>query len=616
MRDVMQVRGPDAKGLFVSSNVGLAHRRLSVIDLSPSAAQPMTCSSNRYTIVFNGEIYNYAALRKQLVAHGCRFRSESDTEVLLHGFSIWGIQELLRRVRGMFSFGIWDAKTRKMTLARDHLGKKPLFYRADARGLIFSSDIKSIWIHDDFNIQLNPQALDEYFYYYFISQRQSISKDVSKLNPGCYLEWDATGIALTHYWTPDFSHKIDLSRGEWLEQIDMSIREAVRRRMVGDVPVGAMLSGGVDSSVVCAVMAQESSKRPMTFTAGYSGSKELDERPFAEEVAEHIGSEHVSLDVQPDLASEIANIVWQYGEPFADSSALPSYAIARAAREHVTVVLTGDGGDEAFAGYDRFLAAERATSFRHVPGVLRDNLCGMGLRLMLAMAPNNRSLRRFENLQRYIALRPDAHARFLCVWDGFRESLYGDSLRSQLNGSHPVEAQRLILERLEGLPFVDQSLSYNLTERLPSDYLAKVDVATMAHSLEARSPFLDLDLVEMTCGIPTSRLLERGQSKSLLREYMSNLIPGSLAFRKKAGFEVPVANWFRSSWYKRVEDLLLNGCAVRQGVLRREPIQMLLKWHNDGHDMSSQLWAVLVFEIWLRLFVERSIVPSDDVLAA
>ena len=612
MRDMMITRGPDAAGSHIEDHLGLGHRRLAIIDLTPSGRQPMSNETDDIFVAFNGEIYNFQPIRQELLDAGHQFKSQSDTEILLHGYEEWGIDELTRRIRGMFAFALWDRNRKSLYLVRDHLGKKPLFYYHKPGEIWFSSDIKSIWQEHGDQLHIQPEAIDELFYYYFITQGRSVFREIHKLEPGHLLEFSQSGLQKRQYWKPDYSQKQERSTEEWLEEFDVLFRQSVRRRMISDVPLGAFLSGGLDSSTVCAVMAEESENKIKTFCAGYGEKTPLDERLYAKQVADIIGSEHIELEINPDVASELSRIVWHYGEPFADSSAIPSYLIAREARKHVTVVLTGDGGDEAFAGYPRYLSAQRADRHKSVAfktGVTLLNLAAQGL---VRLAPASYRARRLENLHSYLSGSPAAHARFLSIWDGFRAELHGEKMAACAD-FHPVEAQRDILDSLTGHTSVDHALEYVLRQRLPSDYLTKVDVATMAHSLEARSPFLDVDLMEFAMKMPASELLKNGKGKALVKRYLERWLPSDLINRKKAGFEIPVADWFRSRWYPGVRHLIVDGVAAQQGYIEPKAAGWLIDQHLSGKPYGNQIWTLLVFEIWLRLFIEKSLKPGDPV---
>ena len=615
MRDVMACRGPDDVGLYEAPGVALGHRRLSIIDLSPAGHQPMGNEDGTVQIVFNGEIYNFMELRRDLEG-GHRFRSRTDTEVLLHGYEQWGLEAMVRRLRGMFAFAIWDGRRRELHLVRDHLGKKPLFYRVTHGRVEFSSDIKSLWTISPQTPALDDRAIDEFLYYSVIGQNRTILRGVRKLPPASFATFRAGHFSdpasaipecqIVKYWSPDYTRKETKSVDEWLEGIDHHLRVAVKRRLISDVPMGAFLSGGVDSSTVCALMAQEGSSRPRTFSVVFKGYERFDEGEYSRQVAQHIGSEHTELNVAPDVAPILADLVWQWGEPYGDSSMIATYLVAREARKFVTVALTGDGGDEAFAGYSRHLRADRARRFRWLTPLITQAAAPAAARLVSLLAPRTIFARNFDLAAKYLSGSRQALAGDTCWFDGPRNALYTDSFRARLAGFDPLADQRELLASLGGKSHVDRALEFLLRTTLPNDYLAKVDVATMAHSLEARSPFLDVDLLDFAATIPSALLIEGNLAKSLLKKYAATLVPSRVVYRKKHGFSVPIRHWLAGPWQKGVRELLLSKEATGRGYFNSAFIRKVLDEHAAGRrNHASRIWTLMVFEIWNRLFVDR-----------
>lgn len=612
MRELMLSRGPDDAGLHTEPGVCLGHRRLSIIDLSPAGHQPMSNEEDTVWAVFNGEIYNFLDLRGVLTSAGHRFRSRTDTEVLVHGYEEWGIDGLASRIIGMFALAVWDRRSRELHLLRDHVGKKPLFYRCHGKRLFFASDIKCIWLAAGKTLDIDESALDEYLYYYFITQDRCIYKGVNKLLPGHRATFSQSGVSRRRFWAPDYSAKAERSPDEWLDGIDHYVRQAVRRRLVSDVPLGAFLSGGVDSSTICAIMAVECPAPPKTFSVGFGDAPDHDERRHARTVARHIGSEHAELLAACDVFAHLPAIVWHYGEPFADSSALPSFLIAKAARDHVSVVLTGDGGDEAFAGYDRHLTAARDERWAWMPWSLRGQFLPQATGTLARLLPGSLLAQRLAVAARYGAGMREALAGNLCWWDGLRSRLYTPSWRAKLADWHPVTAQQQLLNELNGPTQVDRALQYVLTVRMPSDYLVKVDVATMAHSLEARCPFLDVDLLAFTATIPADVLIQGGIPKALLRRYAERLVPREVIHRPKQGFSVPLGQWLRTRRGEMLKSILLSPVACDRGYFAPRIVKSTIDQHLSGRaDHTHRLWTLLVFEIWNRLFVDGSLRPED-----
>ncbi len=646
MRDIMACRGPDDAGLYQSPSgspvgVALGHRRLAIIDLSPAGRQPMDNEDGTIQLVLNGEIYNFLELRGELEGSH-KFHSRTDTEVLIHGYEEWGLAALVRRIRGMFAFAIWDSRRCELHLVRDHLGKKPLFYlRAANNRVEFSSDIKSLWTISPQTPELDERAIDEFLYYSVIGQARTIFKGISKLPPASFATFRSSEPEVIEYWSPDYTRKETDSAGDWLEGIDHHLRTAVKRRMIADVPLGAFLSGGVDSSTVCALMAKEGSTKPKTFSAVFKGHERFDEGPFSRAVAEHIGSEHTELAVEPDVAPILSELVWQWGEPFGDSSMIPSYLIAREARKHATVVLTGDGGDEAFAGYSRHLRADRARRLAWLTPLVTRAVVPAAAKVVATFAPRTLFARNFDLAAKYLAGSRLALAGDTCWFDGMRDGLYTRSFRERLHGFHPLAAQRDLLESLGGPSHVDRALEFLLRTTLPNDYLAKVDVATMAHSLEARCPFLDVDLLDFAATIPTAMLLGRDAdrresagtsrrrgnwaqradspqspgAKALLKRYAATLVPPGVVYRKKHGFAVPIRHWIAGPWQKGVRELLLSKTGVGRGYFEPAFVQRVLDEHSSGRrNHASRIWTLMVLEIWHRLFVDGTLKPGERVL--
>ncbi len=617
MRDVMLTRGPDGAGVHVEPNAGLAHRRLAIIDLSEAGRQPMCNEDESVWLVYNGEIYNFQELRGDLEAAGHRFRSHTDSEVLIHGYEQWGLDGLVGRILGMFAFALWDRSRREVHLVRDHLGQKPLFYRLDGRRLTFASDIKSILEDGGGRPAIDYRALDEFLYYGVISQQRTIFSGIDKLPPAHTATFTESGIRLDRYWSPDLARKEAKSPEQWLEGLDHHLRVAVKRRLISDVPLGGFLSGGVDSSVVCALMSAVGDDVPRTFSVGFDQAPRWDERPYSRTVAKTIGSEHTELVAQPDTMADLSRIVWHYGEPFGDSSMIPTYMIAQQARKHVTVVLTGDGGDEAFAGYSRHLRATRDRRLAWLTPVVRKGLVPLVSRAIRCVAPATLFARNFDMSARYLSGHWSSVATDTTWFDGQRKRLYSPRMMRQLDGYHPLHSQREFLQSLAGPTNMDRAMEYLMLTTLPNDYLVKVDVATMAHSLEARSPFLDVDLIEFAATVPSEILTEGGCAKALLKRYAATLVPREVIYRKKQGFAIPIRQWFRDQLAAPIRALLLSEQALARGYFDPKAVKRTLDEHIGGkRNHASRLWALLVLEIWHRLMIDQTLKPGDEVFAS
>lgn len=605
-------RGPDSRGTYEEAGrVGLVHRRLKVIDLSDEAAQPMPNEDGSLRVVFNGEIYNYLALRAELEDAGHIFRSRSDTEVLVHGFEQWG-EALFSRLDGMFAVAIWEAHEKSLILARDRFGKKPLFYTIRPnRSVVFSSDIKSLWQHCGENLPISARAIDAYLQHLSPSQDYCIFDGVEKVPPGTWMRFGANSSTSERFWAPGFRDKHHYSLPDALDELETSLTAAVKKRLVSDVPLGAFLSGGIDSSLVVAMMSQVTDRPPRTFSVGFQESA-FSEAPYARMVAERYGMEHTEITLETDVLSILPDLVWEYGEPFGDSSAVPCYYISKAAREEVTVALTGDGGDEMFGGYDNARASYFAAILkRSIPGLAWRDLeerteaggeWGSGLRGKVA------------TLIRHATDDPTLRCSGSLAWDRFRKrSLYTESFREQLGGYDSSEILARHWSLLDQLDIVDQNLLLTILGRLRNDYLIKIDVASMRHGLELRSPFLDRDLSDFSESIPSSLKVRGGTQKFLLKKLAERYLPKEVIYRKKQGFSLPIRDWFRGEWKAITKELILQGQLRNTGWFDMKHVENVLDRHCGGtEDHTHRIWSLLTLEIWFRLFVTRELQPGDS----
>jgi asparagine synthase (glutamine-hydrolysing) len=612
MREAVTYRGPDASGLTHGPGFALGHRRLSIIDLSQSGVQPMANEDGTIEIVFNGEIYNFRELKHQLQTKGHIFRSKTDTEVLVHGYEEWGINELLSKIRGMYAFGIVDHNEHVIHLARDPLGKKPLFFRLTHDELTFASSARALALGFFTPPDVDHIAIDNLLWNLYIPGPKTTFVGVEKLLPGHALSLgcDARRSDFVH-WRPDFLHsEEDIEDEEWLERIGNALEMAVKRRLVADVPVGVLLSGGVDSSLVTA-MAAKLAGEIQTFSVA-TEDPALDESRFAQAVAERCGTRHHVLNVRGDLRKNLARLISAMGEPLADASAINMFAIAEKARQFVTVVLTGDGGDEGFGGYRQYLAYYVAGHLsRLCPGPLRY------LPLFLSRIPWNRSgpLHSARTLCRLASasLEETLFSTSTTMDASTRDFLYTPEFKNSLKQSHPYDHYLHALPPLDGAPPVDRVMQARLLTVLPDDYLAKVDNATMAVSLEARSPFLDLDLIELAMRIPAAARFRGAKSKSLLRRLAERYVPANCVRRRKRGFVAPIGKWLRRDWPDLVDDFVLGPQVEQRQWFRREALKSIVDEHRHGIDHAYLLWGLVVMELWVRMSVEHTLQPSDIV---
>jgi asparagine synthase (glutamine-hydrolysing) len=604
MCEAIRHRGPDEDGFYINGSVGLAMRRLAIIDLA-GGQQPIHNRDRSSWIVFNGEIYNYLELREKLEKLGHTFYTNSDTEAIVHAYDQFGT-DCPNHLRGMFAFAIWNERTQELFLARDRVGKKPLLY-ADVNGkLIFGSEFSALLLHPDISRDIEPEALDYYLSFMCIPAPLTAYRAIRKLEPGHWLRWRKGNIETKRYWQPDFTRKIDISEEEAGERTIEILREAVRVRLMSEVPLGAFLSGGIDSSAVVALMSQESSERVKTFSIGFD-EQDFSELHHARRVAEHVGADHHEFIVRPDAIEVLPLLVEHYGEPYADSSAVPTYYVAKETRKHVTVALNGDGGDESFAGYERYAAMGITEKYRRVPSLLRESL----IRRAVDLIPTDATKRsRIKSAQRLLAVvdRPKT-GRYLHWMSTFNDEtkrpLYSDAFRQQIMSADATGILETWFKRANGIGVVDAMLLTDQMTYLPNDLLVKVDIATMAVSLEARSPFLDHHVIEWAASLPQNLKLRGLTGKYLLKKVLRKLLPSENLDRRKMGFGVPVGHWFRGKMQPFLREVLLSEKALGRGLFKPEAVKQLVELHTRAErDYSAQLWTLLMLELWFNRFID------------
>ncbi|MBC7250915.1 MAG: asparagine synthase (glutamine-hydrolyzing) [Anaerolineae bacterium] len=614
MAGTLAHRGPDGRGVFVNGPCGLGHTRLAVIDLSPAAAQPMANEDGSLHIVFNGEIYNYRALREQVAAQGHALHSHSDTEVILHLYEDEGLHGV-ERLRGMFAFALWDSPRQRLFLARDRVGKKPLYYYQDDRRFVFGSEIKALLAHPQVPRRLNTAALPYYLVHGYVPAPETMFAGVKQLLPGHVLIVESGSVRTVPYWhwplgeMGETGERGELGEEGWAERVLDALRDAVRARLIADVPLGAFLSGGLDSSLIVALMSQLMDEPVKTFAIGFSGEPSFNELEYARQVAQRFATDHHEFVVQPDAVDLLPALVRHYDEPFADSSAIPTYLVARLTRQHVTVALTGDGGDELFAGYERFAAARLSANYRRLPGFLRRVVGGVVRRL-----PESTAYRGFaRRARRFVDATDMPLAGRYLSWVGL---FSGDMCRELLSSWGDSPADEVLadyqarFERAAERGLVNQLLYVNATTYLPGDLLVKTDRMTMAHALEARCPFLDQELIELVAAIPPALKLRGMTTKYILKRAAEKLLPREIVHRPKHGFGVPVGRWFRQELSDYVRDVLLSPRARQRGYFDPVVVARLIEEHQRGRrDWGHQLWTLLTFEMWHRIYLDADADP-------
>lgn len=601
MVDTLVHRGPDDRDVYVDGPVGLGHTRLSIIDLSPAGHQPMPDERGECWVVFNGEIYNFHELRLELERDGVRFRSQSDTEVILYAYRKYGVG-CVQRFRGMFAFALWDRRNQRLVLARDRVGKKPLKYYLDDRQLIFASELKAILTQPEVPREVDIEAVDEYLTYQYVPSPKTGFLGIQKLPPAHVMvielrNGEPPRITTERYWQLDFSQKIAHSVREWEERVEAKLRAAVRDRLVADVPLGAHLSGGIDSGLVVAMMAQETTEPVRTFSIGFAEDA-YDERPYARLIAQRYGTCHEEFVVESDAIVVLPDLVRHYEEPYADSSALPTWYLCRETRKHVTVALNGDGGDENFAGYTRYNGWQLYRQFRHVP------FKGFGARIASAAERISGAAlaRRARKFFAYYDASPLDF--YLNVFAYFRPhekvAIYDPTFASRARHSRWRSALGTPFAAHHRAAWLDRVLAADIATYLPDDLLVKVDIASMAHGLEVRSPFLDHELLELTAAMPPELKLRGHDKKWLLKRIARRLLPAQCVDRPKAGFAVPLEHWFRGALLPYAQERLLDPTFLRMGFQERG-VQSLIDTHASGQaNHANQLWALLTLAEWYR----------------
>ena len=606
MADLLAHRGPDGDGFHCEGPVGLGHRRLAIIDLSEAAAHPLPNEDRTIWVLLNGEIYNFQDLRKELLRRGHVFRSQGDTETIVHLYEEEG-PACVRRLRGMFAFALWDGRRRELLLARDRLGKKPLYYwHRPGRALAFASEPKAFLADPAFRAEPDPAALHQYLTYQYVPSPWSAFRGVQKLPPAHILRVRDGQVHVERYWSLAYAPKRAGGEDDLMEELRARLQEAVRLRLISDVPLGAFLSGGVDSSAVVAVMAGLNAGPVKTFSIGFA-EPEYDEVQYARRVARQYGTEHHETVVRPDAVGILPRLVWHYNEPYADSSAIPSLYLAEMTRRHVTVTLNGDGGDESFAGYRRYHAARLARAFAAVPAPLR-----RALRAAAGAIPAARPKGLAAMAQRFLSAASTDPVERYAAWmrhfdDEMKAALCTPEFLAQAEGAgNDYLAAAFAAAPARGATDpVDALLAVDVATYLPEDLLVKMDIATMAFGLEARSPFLDQEVLEFAASLPPTLKLRRGTGKYLLKRAFADRLPHDLLHRRKMGFGVPLDHWFRNELRDLAHDTLLGQRARGRGLFRPEAVARLLEEHVSGRAAwHSQLWNLLVLELWFQTFID------------
>jgi asparagine synthase (glutamine-hydrolysing) len=601
---VITHRGPDEQGMMVDDHAALGMRRLSIIDLK-TGQQPIYDESGNLAIVFNGEIYNFRELKTELEKLGHRFKTNSDTETIVHAYEEFGA-DCLRHLRGMFAFAIWNKAKKELFIARDRVGKKPLYYAVLGSGeFVFGSELKVLLAHGGVSREIDPGALDAYLSFGYIPDPMCIFKNVRKLEPGHFLFYRDGRAETAGYWDFEYEETAAPSKRseeDYIDELRELIRDAVDVRLVSEVPLGAFLSGGVDSSAVVGNMARLMEQPVKTFSIGFNEDS-FNELKYARVAAEHFGTEHHEFIVTPDLCDVIDELVWHFDEPFADSSALPTYMVSKMAREYVTVVLSGDGGDELFGGYTRYVTDKKCAGLEKLPKAVRSGLLQPVSQMLPHNAPGKNYLYNvsLDAVDRYIDNISHFSARH-------KQALYSAGLKRSMNGA-TGGGEKLFSDFAASVETgnpTDKLLYLDSKTYLPGDILTKVDRMSMAASLEARVPLLDHKLIEFVTKIPAELKLKGLETKYIFKRAMQGLVPDSILNRPKQGFGVPIEEWINTQLRSRIREDLLEKRTLERGYFEPGYIKLLLDEHERGRrDHSHSLWILWMLELWHRRYVDN-----------
>jgi asparagine synthase (glutamine-hydrolysing) len=599
-------RGPDDSGCYVKANIGLGSRRLSIIDLE-TGKQPISNEDGTLWVVYNGEIYNYQTLRAQLEAKGHAFHTNSDTEVIVHLYEEFG-EHCVEQLSGMFAFALWDEPQQKLLLARDRIGQKPLFYSHDGADFLFGSEMKAILALHRQDLELDPLAMHDYLSLRFVPTPRTIFRHIQKLPPAHTLVFQDGQVRLRCYWQLSFREKLTISEPDILEALREQLKRTVESHLISDVPVGAFLSGGLDSSLIVAILSGDLEGKPKTFSIGVEES-DFDELPFARMVAEQYKTQHMEERVSANLIQSLPDMIWHLDEP-SDPIAACMFQAARLASGHVKVVLGGDGGDELFAGFDRYVGARYIDMYSLMPLTLRRGLMGP----MLDRLPDSFTYKSLTQKLRWVhhlslqATAAEQYAEATCFFRFTHEgkrALYSDHVWKELGGRNSTVAITEPFNHAEADDLLDRMLYTDFVTRLPEHSLVLTDRMSMAHGLEARSPFLDHELVEFLAKVPAKIKVQNNQPKYLMRKLAANYLPAPILQREKQGFMLPIAYWFRTNLFPLVSQMLEHSYFVKAGWFKKANIQRLLDEHrNNRYDHHVRLWMLLTLDLWHQLYIQ------------
>ena len=604
MNDVLSHRGPDGDGTYIQDNVGLGHRRLAIIDLV-TGEQPLSNEDKSIQIVFNGEIYNFPELRSSLESAGHTFRTHTDTEVIVHAYEEYGVN-CLEHLDGMFSFALWDDRKKTLFAARDRMGKKPFYYTRNREGFIFGSELKSLLQHPSVKKEIDPVALHHYLTLQYVPDPYSIYKDIFKLPPAHFLILKDNKYQIRRYWDVVYKPKLQISENEAAEELHRILKEAVKKRLISDVPLGAFLSGGIDSSIVVTLMAELCTEPVKTFSIGFN-YEAFNELPYARAIAEKWGTEHHEFIVTPENAADIIpKLVRSFDEPFADSCAFQTYYLAQLTRQHVTVALNGDGGDETFAGYPRYWLDRYVKPYTALPRFITQDI----IPKMVSQIPEPSNIPIETNwimgVKRLAQVAATSPKASIVRWGSYfsedmKQECLNDEMRVLVKGHQSDAFLSEFFDRAYADSFLDRTLYTDLLNYLPGNNLVKMDRMTMAHGLEARSPLLDKKYVEFSACLPEKMKIKGRQTKYLLRKMQTDILPDNIRDRNKRGFAAPVEEWCKKDLRDLIQDSLLSPNSKIYDFFKPDRIQQMVSDHQKGRiNHGRRIWTLLILEEWYR----------------
>lgn len=602
MCSVMTHRGPDDEGLYIDENIGLGMRRLSIIDLK-TGHQPISNEDKSVWIVFNGEIYNHCLIRKELESSGHRFSTSSDTEAIVHAYEEYG-EDCVNKLNGMFAFAIWDKNKKKLFIARDRIGIKPLYYYHDDKSFIFGSELKVILQYPGIPKQIDYEALEEFLAFEYIPAPKTIFKGIYKLPQAHYISVQNQKIIINEYWKLHFKD-VKRTEDETCDELYLILKEAVKMMLISDVPLGAFLSGGIDSSTVVALMSEVMDRPVKTFSIGFDDPS-YNELEYARKVAKHFGTDHTELVIKPDIPCWVDKIIKYIDEPFGDFSIFPTFLVSELARSQVKVSLSGDGGDELFAGYEHYLANNIERIYRNIPFFVRRKLVPLVIDLM---PPTSEKKGLINMMKRFVegTQQPDQlrHFRWMKFFgEAEKQQLFSPEVRNVINRDASYRVFTDYFDEPNGADYLGQEIFADIKTYLCDDILVKVDRMSMANSLEARVPFLDHRFVEFAATIPSSMKLNRFRMKYIFKKCMSKILPKEIIYKQKQGFSIPIKNWLRRDLKPLMEEVLSIERLKKEGFFNPAYVQKLKSEHLEGlKNHSHKLWALMVFGMWQESYL-------------